>query len=151
MSYHQGEMMENADQTQRLTDSANSIAAEMASLTEEVKVQNEASKRYRKIIQILAGVLIAKFITLILLSVLLVQTKHSGQAIEDCTTPTGSCAQRAAVQYEVARKNIEIDRNQTEIGLAERRGDTVAIEYRRQVIADAETAIRKILEQANGK
>jgi hypothetical protein len=115
-----------------------------SALATQVKESNERLASDRKVTRILTGLIVAKLITLIILVFVIAGMNETNHALNDCITPTGQCAQRSGRQAQAAFLAVEVVRLQTEIPLAEQKGDTLAADYRRKRLADIEAQINAI-------
>jgi hypothetical protein len=120
------------------------LTQQLPSLTVQVRESNERAARDRKVIRILTGLIVAKLITLIILVFVIGSLNETNSTLKDCIEPSGQCAQRNGRQAVAAFLAVEVVRLQTEIPLAEQKGDTVAVEYRKKRLAEVENQIREI-------
>jgi hypothetical protein len=127
-----------------LKRSVDQLTQDLPALTVQIRESNERSARDRKVIRILTALMVAKLVTLIVLIFVITGMNETNDTLKDCIEPTGQCAQRNARQAQAAFLAVEVVRLQTEIPLAEQKGDTVSAEYRKKRLADIEAQINAI-------
>lgn len=127
-------LLELATHVESLTNTAEE-------LIEEVRVRQEQLERDRRLQADVSTVLrstkrlvILMLICIVGLIVLANVNRGYAEAIRQCTTPQGRCAQAGAVRTAAAILDIEVKRNLTEIGAAQERGDLSIAEYRKGVV-----------------
>lgn len=104
----------------------------------------------RRTLHMLTVLMVAKFITLILLVVLLVQVFSLIHRVNDCIAPSGKCAQRNAATTQLIVLSVsyqtEAQRLTTEIRVGEETGQTQSLDIRRQRLVEVSTVLQHIGE-----
>lgn len=139
------------DTDPELVAALRSIKSEAAGVRSDLDELRHRQSEDRQQLRFLRTLLVAKFITLVLLVILLLQVFDLIARIDDCTTIGGDCAQNNAASTQLvvlsASYQAEVQRLTTEIQVGERTGNAPdALAVRRQRLNEVSTVLAKIGE-----
>lgn len=142
-----------AEEMAKLTESAAIMAAETSKLREDVKAIDRKAKQDRSLLYFQG---VTSLLLLLLVGGLVLVglgNRANGEVLRDCIDPNGSCAQRSARQTAAVVISItyrtEAERLRSEIQVAQRQGQTQAVEARQARLAEVEGLIAQQDEVAD--